>query len=208
MKKLTALMLAILILMLPACSDDKAAVKETTVVTTTAEQTTTTTEVAPTVTTEVPTTAETTVSTVTTTPTQTLPPVTTTTAATTQPVVEPNLMTAEFTTDATLAGGNYHRYDSGSRYRCIVTFYAHDKLTNIVLSCGSDVIENSFYEVYRLAELTPDKPLVADIVLPGDTSACIISFTTPKGNIQKYTVSTSLMDGSLCFGRTTKNSPL
>jgi len=65
-----------------------------------------------------------------------------------------------------------------------------------------DIDENGIFtfsaeELYSQPELTPERPLEADLVFLGDIPNNGISFTDADGNVKYFSVDMSGMDGSL-----------
>jgi hypothetical protein len=65
-----------------------------------------------------------------------------------------------------------------------------------------DIDENGIFtfsaeELYSQPELTPERPLEADLVFLGDIPNNGISFTDTDGNVKYFSVDMSGMDGSL-----------
>ena len=111
------------------------------------------------------------------------------------------VISANYADKALLNSNNYHHcIADDSEYMVQVAFYAYQKLTNvslfeIVITEDTDV-ENV---IFTLDELDSKKPLLADLVFPGDMSMYGIRFTDKNGKEYTYAVAISGMDGSLDF---------
>ena len=111
-------------------------------------------------------------------------------------------ITVAFADESLLNSGNYHHccVDT-SEYMVQIAFQANEILRDVSFTY-LDVSGDSFRvieEFYSVAEMNPDKPLVADVSFPGIASVYGISFTTSDGTVYTYAVSTSGKDGSLVF---------
>ncbi len=111
----------------------------------------------------------------------------------------PAPITANFADDALLFTGNFHHCIADtSEYMTRIAFRATETLTDV--SFYSIVFTETFdkgEELYTLPKLTPDKPLVADVLFAGDMSMFGISFTDPGGKVHSYILSVSGRNGTL-----------
>lgn len=106
-------------------------------------------------------------------------------------------ISANYADGPLLSSGDY-RYcclDS-SEYSFTVAFRAYETLYDIQIHAVSDEPSEA---LYSLDQLTPDRPLVADIALPGDASAYSIYFSDEEGNINIYILTSSGRNNSLVF---------
>jgi hypothetical protein len=117
----------------------------------------------------------------------------------------PEPFSADFADDAFLRTGNYHHCIADtSEYMVQVVIRANRVLKNFRLvdlafaDSGFEITEEFFF----IAELTPGKPLLADVAFPGDLSSYGIIFEDSNGVEQEYIISTSLLDGSLWVSTT------
>ena len=112
----------------------------------------------------------------------------------------PILLTAEQLPKNTLPDGPYHEHiASADDYALRMLFRAYGVLTNITFSALSygDSGTVPVGDVYTLAKLTPEKPLVITASFPGDLSAYGISYTDADGNRHNCMLSISGRNGSL-----------
>lgn len=109
-------------------------------------------------------------------------------------------ITANYADDTLLDSGNFHHCIADtSEYMVQVAFRANAVLTDVTFS--SLQFSESGYEIAQvlctLPELSPEKPLVADISFPGDLSAFGISFTVDGGSVYNYMICISGRNGAL-----------
>lgn len=99
-----------------------------------------------------------------------------------------------------LASGNYHYCKADdSEYAVSIAFRAQKSLWDVAFT-SLDYTEEGFQVrdlLYQVAQLDPNKPLVADVSFPGDLTTYGIRFTDPEGIVRQYTVSVSGRNGSL-----------
>ena len=93
----------------------------------------------------------------------------------------------------------HHSFSDGKEYRIPIVFRTPVKLTDLVLF---EVLYNADGpypggDLYTLAELTAEMPLVAELSFPGDMTMYGIRFTAEDGTRHTCTLYMSGMDGSL-----------
>ena len=110
-------------------------------------------------------------------------------------------MTANYADDRLLDTGNYHYcVADSSEYMVQVAFRAQETLRDVSLfTAWSDGDLNIGKEIYYISQMTPDKPLVADVAFPGDMSMYGISFVDSDGIYRTYIASVSGRNGMLIF---------
>lgn len=103
-----------------------------------------------------------------------------------------------------LSSHNYHWAElSDSDYDCTIAFRAYEKLENVTIYTMC-VGENGLVpgeDLFFLTEMTPDRPIVAELSFPGDMSAYGISFAGADGKVVAYVVTISGRNGMLVFYR-------
>ena len=109
-------------------------------------------------------------------------------------------LTASYAGQALLQSGNYIDYCAEETDSTVqIAFYAYDQLHDVRLT-GLDYGDAGYVEgqtLYTLASLTPDKPLVAGVVFPGDLTAYGLCFTGSDGTAYHYAVTISGRNGTL-----------
>lgn len=107
-------------------------------------------------------------------------------------------VSANFVDERLLASGEYeHCVADTSEYMVQIAFRFYEMVYDFSLSSlqmseeGFEVVESYF----MLPEMTPERPLVADLVFPGDMSAYGISFKDASGNGYHYIVTLSGRNG-------------
>ncbi len=110
-------------------------------------------------------------------------------------------VSANYADSHLLDSGKYHYVCAdSSEYGFSVAFRAYEKLYDVRLCTvdfGQDVPE--YHEVFYLELLQPDRPLVADIALPGDMSAYALRFTDSNGELCTYILTGSGRNNALVF---------
>jgi len=110
------------------------------------------------------------------------------------------LVTVSFLDQALINSGNYHHCigETGD-YLIQCVFRVSSRVTNVriydMVFDGMELVPDRL--VYTLDRLTPDKPLVADISLPGDMSVCGFCCTDENGVEREFAVSVSGRNGML-----------
>ncbi|MBP3313625.1 MAG: hypothetical protein J6K84_03090 [Oscillospiraceae bacterium] len=109
-------------------------------------------------------------------------------------------LTAGFAWKSLLDGENYHEFiGSEHDYTNDIALIAHDTLTDFTLygmtiACSLQVDR----ELFSLETLTPEKPLVATLMFPGDLTTYGIGFIC-DGTEYFYTISLSGRNGTVVF---------
>jgi len=105
-----------------------------------------------------------------------------------------------------LYSGNYHHCIADtSEYMVQIALRAKEVLRDVYftsLQFNGDSYQMA-EELYYIAEMHPDVPLVADVAFPGDMSMYGISFTDGNGAIYNYSISISGRNGSLILAEFT-----
>ncbi len=98
-------------------------------------------------------------------------------------------------------GDTYHRFAvEESEYTVWIVFRAYGPLTDVQLVSLDMAAEEGFAiaeTLCTLDALTPDAPLAAGVVFPGDMSACGLRFTDETGLQRLFAVSISGRNGML-----------
>lgn len=109
-------------------------------------------------------------------------------------------ISVNFANKKLLDSGNYqHCIADTSEYMVQIVFYADETLTDFSLvslqftDSGFEVVDMPFYT----GELTPDKPLVADVAFPGDMTTYGIQFTDAEGNVHQCHITQSGRNGTM-----------
>ena len=107
---------------------------------------------------------------------------------------------ADYTGDMQFSSDTVHLYNgSETEYAVNISFFPGETLRNVAFSL-LDVFSGDFAVSELLCtidELTADKTFIASVEFPGDGTTYGLSFTASRGNLRRYTVSISGMDGSL-----------
>ena len=116
----------------------------------------------------------------------------------------PTPITANFADNTLLESGNFHLCIADTAEGVTrVAFRATQALTDVALY---EIVFTETFDkgdlLYSLPLLTPDKPLVADLLFAGDMSMFGISFTDSEGNICSYILSVSGRNGTLILSET------
>ncbi|MBQ4044000.1 MAG: hypothetical protein IJD06_08400 [Clostridia bacterium] len=94
------------------------------------------------------------------------------------------LLTVESATERTVGGDEYHEaVHSASKYAVKLLFRAQETLTDFCVTT-MDFGENGLFpagELYTLAELTPQKPLILTVAFPGDLTTYGLLYTDASG---------------------------
>ncbi|MBR2434887.1 MAG: hypothetical protein IKB22_05385 [Lentisphaeria bacterium] len=94
------------------------------------------------------------------------------------------LLTVESATERTVGGDKYHEaVHSASEYAVKLLFRAQETLTDFRVTT-MDFGENGLFpagELYTLAELTPQKPLILTVAFPGDLTTYGLLYTDASG---------------------------
>lgn len=111
------------------------------------------------------------------------------------------LMSANYADENLMLHGAYHHYSSNQEFRIPVAFRAYGKLRDIALFAmdfGPEGLAPGA-DLYTLAEMTEEMPLVAELDFPGDMSMYGIRFVDEAGVTHTYHISISGRNGALEF---------
>ena len=111
-------------------------------------------------------------------------------------------MSANYADDPLLESGNYLYYSDGStEYSFFVAFRAYETLKDVRFYQANLVSDDgtSVSEIHRIEQMSPEKPFVAEISLPGDFSAYAIGFTDSDGQEHLYVLTSNGRNNALCF---------
>ena len=116
----------------------------------------------------------------------------------------PSPITANFADNTLLESGNFHLCIADTAEGVTrIAFRATQALTDVALY---EIVFTETFDkgdlLYSLPLLTPDKPLVADLLFAGDMSMYGITFTDSEGNICSYILSVSGRNGTLILSET------
>lgn len=110
------------------------------------------------------------------------------------------LISANFAEESLLLHGDYHYCPSDDlEYSIPIAFRAYSKLRDVQL-CAFDFSGDDFAmgeAFFTLPEMSPDKPLVADLAFPGDMSMYGIRFVDENGVTHVYSIYISGRNGAL-----------
>lgn len=114
---------------------------------------------------------------------------------------ENSLMSANYADENLMLHGAYHHYSSNQEFRIPVAFRAYGKLRDIALFAMDFSPEGLVpgVDLYTLAEMTEEMPLVAELDFPGDMSMYGIRFVDEAGVAHTYHISISGRNGALEF---------
>ena len=110
-------------------------------------------------------------------------------------------LTANFADKTLLNSGNFHRFtDDASPEAICIAVRAYENLTDLTLYIPDYSVEQETWTpVYTQAQIGSEKPLVADLSLPGDMSYYGVSFKDSAGALSYYRLYLSGRDGSVCL---------
>ena len=110
----------------------------------------------------------------------------------------PDPISANYADDLLLGSENYHHYiGCTEEYAVQIAFRAQEPLTDVTLYSMTFLETMELDEVlFRLPQLDPEKPLVADLDFPGDMSTYAVLFTDSSGTGRCFTVYISGRNGT------------
>ena len=112
---------------------------------------------------------------------------------------ESDLISANYAEEELLRGGAYHHYSAGQEYSIPITFRAYDVLRDVALF-SYEFDDDGFRpgaDFFSLPELTPEKPLVAELAFPGDMTTFGIRFRDGSGTTHTCQISISGRNGAV-----------
>ena len=114
------------------------------------------------------------------------------------------LISANFADENFIRNGSYHHYSANEEYSVAITFYAYGSLRDVALF-DMEFLDEGFVprtDLFTVPEMTKDKPLVAELVFPGDMSTYGIRFVDETGASHTYYIYMSGRNGDILL---TKN---
>lgn len=112
---------------------------------------------------------------------------------------ESDLISANYAEEDLLRGGAYHHYSASQEYSIPITFRAYGVLRDVALFCY-EFDDEGFKpgaDLFSLPELTPEKPLVAELDFPGDMTTFGIRFRDESGISHTCQISISGRNGAV-----------
>lgn len=114
------------------------------------------------------------------------------------------LISANFADENLIRNGSYHHYSTNQEYSIPITFYAYGTIQDVTLF-DMEFRDEGFVprtDLFTVAEITRDKPLVAELDFPGDMSTYGIRFLDKTGATHTYYIYMSGRNGDILL---TKN---
>ena len=109
-------------------------------------------------------------------------------------------ISANYADDPLLESGNYLHYSDGWP-DFSVAFRAYELLKDVRFYQANLVSDEgtTLTELHYIGQMSPEKPFVAEISLPGDFSAYAIGFTDSDGQEHLYILTSNGRNNALCF---------